>query len=65
MTLIIAYWILSTIIAIGWFIKHPVGGLEDREHFTLLEVLGNIFPAMILGWAMLPIMAALHIKFKR
>jgi hypothetical protein len=28
-------------------------------------VLGNIFPAMILGWVMVPIMIALHIKFKR
>jgi hypothetical protein len=63
--ILIGYWIITTIITIGWFIKNPVHGLEDEEHFTLFDIIGNIFPAAILGWIMVPIMASLHIKFKR
>jgi hypothetical protein len=63
--LVIGYWIVTTIITIGWFIKHPIGGLEDKEHFTLLDIFGNVFPALLLGWIIVPVMASMLIKFKR
>ena len=63
--LVIGYWIITTIITIGWFIKHPIGGLEDKDHFTLFDVFGNVFPAVLLGWIMVPVMILSFIKFKR
>jgi hypothetical protein len=63
--LVIGYWIVTTIITIGWFIKQPIGGLEDKDHFTLFDVFGNLFPAVLLGWVMVPVMILSLIKFKR
>jgi hypothetical protein len=65
MIVLIIYWIVTTIITIGWFIKQPIGGLEDKDHFTLFDVFGNVFPAMLLGWVMVPVMVLTLIKFKR
>jgi hypothetical protein len=65
MIVLIIYWIVTTIITIGWFIKQPIGGLEDKDHFTLFDVFGNVFPAMLLSWVMVPVMTLSLIKFKR
>jgi hypothetical protein len=65
MIVLIIYWIVTTIITIGWFIKQPIGGLEDKDHFTLFDVFGNVFPALLLGWVMVPVMILSFIKFKR
>ena len=46
MTVLISYWIITTIIAVRWVIKNPSSkfGDHDQVHFTLLEVAGKIFP---------------------
>ena len=66
MIVLISYWILTTIYGVYWLIKHPSDRrYEDENEFTLLEVFGKIFPAMLLAWVFIP-MGLLHqIKFKR
>jgi len=66
MILLLTYWTLTTIYGVYWLIKHPSSRHgDDDTHFTLLEVLGHIFPALIFGWVFVP-MGLLHkIKFKR
>jgi hypothetical protein len=64
--LLIGYWILTTIIAIHWVIKNPSARYgDDQVYFTLLEVVGNIFPCALLGWVCVPIGILHSIKFKR
>ena len=65
MILLIIYWIITTILTIGWFIKHPIAALEDKDHFTLFDVFGNLFLAVLIGWVMVPVMILSLIKFKR
>ncbi len=55
---------LTTIYGVYWLIAHP-SRFEDKEDFTLMEVIAKIFPSMLLAWAIVP-MGLLHqIKFKR
>jgi hypothetical protein len=62
--ILIAYWVLTTIYGVYWLIAHP-SRFEDKEDFTLMEVIAKIFPSMLLAWAIVP-MGLLHqIKFKR
>jgi uncharacterized membrane protein len=62
--LLIAYWLITTIIALYWLIKNPQK-IHDQEHFTLFEVFGQVFPCMLLGWVFVPVMILMLIKFKR
>ena len=66
MIILISYWVLTTIYGVYWLIKHPSQRHgDDMERFTIMEVLGHIFPSMILAPFFVP-MAILHsIKFKR
>ena len=67
MTVLIIYWIVTTIIAVRWMIKNPSSkfGDHDQVHFTLFEVAGKIFPCAIVGPIAVPIMLLHSIKFKR
>lgn len=66
MTIFLFYWILTTIYGVYWLIKHPSPrNGDDPEHFTLLEIFGHIFPAMMFGWVCVPMMILSKIEFKR
>ena len=62
--IVIGYWIISTIIGIYWMIKHPTFG-DEKEYFTLGEVLSHILPCALLSWVLLPMGLLELIKFKR
>jgi hypothetical protein len=66
-TILMSYWIITTIIAVRWMIKNPSSkfGDHDQVHFTLFEVAGKIFPCAIVGWIFVPIGILYSIKFKR
>ena len=64
MIILISYWILTTIYGVYWLIKHP-SRFDDKDDFTILEVLGKIFPSMILAWVFVPMGLLYSIKFKR
>ena len=42
-TVLIAYWIVTTVIGIYWMIKNPRPS-DDKEYFDLAEVVAKIFP---------------------
>jgi len=64
--LLIGYWILTTIYGVYWLIKHPSERrCDDMEYFTLMDVLGALFPAIILAPVFVPMMLLETIKFKR
>ena len=64
--ILLIYWILTTIYGVYWLIKHPSSRHgDDMEHFTLMEVLGHIFPAALLSWIFVPMMILMSIKLKR
>jgi hypothetical protein len=64
MELLILYWILTTSYGIYWLIKNP-SRFDDQDDFTILEVLGKVFPAALLSWILVPIFILASIKFKR
>lgn len=64
--ILIGYWILTTIYGVYWLIKHPSKRHgDDMEHFSVMEMLGHIFPAMMFGWVCVPMMLLSKIEFKR
>ena len=64
--ILIGYWILTTIYGVYWLVKHPSSRHgDDNDEFTLLEVLGHVFPAALLSWVFVTIGLLLQIKFKR
>jgi hypothetical protein len=66
MTVFLIYWILTTMYGVYWLVKHPSERHgDDMEHFTVMEILGHIFPAALLGWMFVPIGILNSIKFKR
>jgi hypothetical protein len=66
MTLLLIYWTLTTIYGVYWLIKHPSSRHgDDTENFTLLEVLGHVFPAALMAWAIVPMLLLHQVKFKR
>jgi heme/copper-type cytochrome/quinol oxidase subunit 2 len=65
-TVLIIYWIATTIYGTYWAVKNPPIRLgSDSEYFTLLEVIAKIFPAMCIAWIAVPAMLLHQIKFKR
>jgi len=64
MTLLIIYWIASTIYGVYYLIKNP-NNLQTEDEFTLADVIGNIFPAMIIAPFAIPFYLSTLIKFKR
>ena len=64
MVYLIIYWILTTIYGVYWLIKNP-SRFDDKEDFSILDVLANVFPAMILAPFAIPLMLLSKIKFKR
>jgi hypothetical protein len=49
-----------------WLIKHPSDiRYEDNDTFTLLEVIAKTLPAMLIAWAVVPMMLLNQVKFKR
>lgn len=62
--ILIAYWIITTVIGIYWMIKNPRPS-DDKEYFDLTEVVSKIFPCMCLAWFLAPFMILASIKFKR
>ena len=64
--ILIGYWIFKTIYCVLLLFKHPtsINGSE-LQHFTLLEIFGHIFPAMMFGWVCVPMMLLSKIEFKR
>lgn len=66
MTLLLIYWILTTLYGTYWLIKHPSDRrYEDNDTFTLLEVIAKTLPAMLIAWAVVPMMLLNQVKFKR
>ncbi len=64
MELLLTYWILTTIYGVYWLIKNP-SRFDDKEDFSILDVLANVFPAMIVAPFAVPLMLLNQIKFKR
>ena len=64
MLLLLTYWILTTIYGVYWCIKNP-SMYDDEEYFTILDVLANVFPALLLSWIIVPMFILGSIKFKR
>ena len=64
MILLLTYWILTTIYGIYWLTKSPTR-FNDEEYFTILDVLSNVFPALLLSWIAIPLYILGSIKFKR
>ena len=64
MELLLIYWILTTIYGVYWLIKNP-SRFDDKEDFSILDVLGNVFPALLLSWIIIPMFILGSIKFKR
>ena len=62
--ILIGYWILTTIYGVYWLIKNP-SRFEDKEDFTLMEVIAKIFTSMLLAWVIVPMMLLTKIEFKR
>lgn len=63
MIYLIWYWILTTTYGVYWLIKHP--RFDDKEDFSILDVLANVFPALLLSWIAIPMFILGSIKFKR
>ena len=65
-TVLIIYWIATTIYGAYWAVKNPPVKLgPDSEYFALLEVVAKLFPAMLIAWIAVPMMLLHKIKFKR
>ena len=65
-TLLLIYWIITTTYGVYWLIKHPSDRrYEDKDEFTLLEVIAYIFPCGLIAWAIVPMLLLHKIKFKR
>lgn len=65
-TILLIYWILTTISGTYWLIKNPSHRkCEDDNEFTLLEVIAKMLPAALIAWAIVPMMLLNKIKFKR
>ena len=62
--LLLAYWLITTIIAVYWLIKNPKN-TDDKEYFTLFDVVAHVFPSVLLGWIFVPVVILILIKFKR
>jgi hypothetical protein len=66
MTILLIYWILTTIYGTYWLVKHPSDRrYEDNDEFTLLEVVAKTLPAMLIAWAVVPMLLLNKVKFKR
>ena len=66
MKLLIGYWIVTVIYGVYWLIKHPSKrNGDDMETFSLMDVLGALFPAIILAPFFVPMAILESIKFKR
>lgn len=66
MKILITYWLLTTIYGTYWLIKNPSSRLyKDKEYFTLLELIGNLFMALIFAWFFVPLYLLSFFKFKR
>lgn len=66
MTIIITYWILTTLYGVYWLIKHPSERNGDNTvYFTLMDIIAYIFPAAVFGWVFAPMILLNKIKFKR
>jgi len=64
MTLLIIYWIASTIYGVYWISKNP-RQVEDKEYYTLLDLIAYLLPAMIIAPFAIPLYLSSLIKFKR
>jgi hypothetical protein len=66
-TLLITYWIATTIYGAYWLAKNPRPKFygDNEKYFTLLDIIAMIFPAMAIAWLFTPMMLLDKIKFKR
>ena len=65
-TLLVIYWIATTIVGTYWLIKHPSQrGSSDMEYVTLLDIFAYAFMSMMLAPVFIPIGLLHQIKFKR
>ena len=66
MTILLIYWILTTIYGVYWLVKNPSDRrYEDDDEFTLLEVVAKTLPAAMIAWAIVPMLLLNKVKFKR
>jgi hypothetical protein len=66
MIVLISYWVLTIVYGVYWLIKHPSKRRgDDMETFSLMDVLGTLFPVMLLAPFLVPMMLLESIKFKR
>jgi len=55
MTILLIYWILTTIYGTYWLVKHPSSRHgDDDDEFTLLEVIAKMVPAALIAWGNCP-----------
>ena len=64
MTILIIYWIASTIYGVYWISK-KLGKLENKEYYTLLDLIAYLLASMLITPFALPIYLFNSIKFKR
>lgn len=64
MTYLIIYWILTTVYGVYWCITTPSIG-DDKNYFTLMDILAYVVPSMICAPFVVPIHILGLIKFKR
>jgi hypothetical protein len=64
MEILIIYWIASTIYGVYWISK-KLGQLENKEYYTLLDLIAYLLASMIITPFALLIYLFNSIKFKR
>ena len=65
-TLLVIYWIATTIGGTYWLIKHPSQrGSSDMEYVTLLDIFAYAFMSTMLAPVFIPMGLLMQIKFKR
>ena len=64
LTATLIYWLTTTTYSTYWLVKNPYN-MEDREYVTLLEIMGKLFLAALLGPIFVPLALLYSIRFKR
>lgn len=63
----IIFWVyigLSSTLGSWWLASQDVEKEED-DKITLFDVVGNIFPAVLFGWILFPMLILMMIKIKK
>jgi len=64
LTATLIYWLTTTTYSTYWLVKNPYNR-KDSEYVTLLEIMGKLFMAALLGPIFVPLALLYSIRFKR